>query len=176
MARCSYCGTAILFGGVRDGELRFCNETCHQQGYLLAVADQVPEDMMAEHVRQVHQGECPKCGGPGPIDFHTSHTVWSALVVTTWRSNNAVCCRSCGMKSKVGAAVMSGIFGWWGFPWGFVMTPVQIVRNIGGLIKSPDPTRPSKELENVARIHLASQFLESQRHAEKLQSKTDQPQ
>jgi hypothetical protein len=42
MARCAYCNTVILFGGVKDGDLRFCNETCHQQGQFLLVADQVP--------------------------------------------------------------------------------------------------------------------------------------
>lgn len=166
MASCSYCGTTILFGGVRDGDLRFCNEKCHQQGHLLVIAHQVPEHLMAEHVREIHQGECPRCGGPGPIDFHTSYTVWSALVMTSWRSNNAVCCRSCGVKSKLGAAVTSGLFGWWGFPWGVIVTPIQIVRNIGGLLRSPDPTRPSRELENVARINLASQFLASRQQEE----------
>lgn len=29
MAKCGYCGTTILFGGKKDGDLRFCNDECH---------------------------------------------------------------------------------------------------------------------------------------------------
>ncbi|MBX6316663.1 MAG: hypothetical protein IRY99_27680, partial [Isosphaeraceae bacterium] len=139
MASCDYCGTTLLFGGVRDGDLRFCNEKCHQQGFLLAVADQVPGDVLSEYVRQAHEGPCPKCNGPGPIDVHTSYTVWSALVLTSWRSRPEVCCQACGTKSQIGAAVSSAVLGWWGFPWGLILTPIQILRNLGGLLSSPDP-------------------------------------
>ena len=161
MARCDYCGTTILFGGVTDNDLRFCNENCHQQGFLLAVADQVPEDVMLQHVTELHQGNCPQCGGQGPIDVHTSYIVWSALVMTSWKSRPQVCCRACGIKSKLGGAVFSGIFGWWGFPWGLIATPIQVLRNIAGLFSSPDPATPSAQLENVIKVDLAAQFVEA---------------
>jgi len=159
MARCAVCGTTILFGGVIDNDRRFCNETCHQRGYLFAVADRVPQDLIATQVAEVHQGNCPRCGGPGPVDVHTSHSVWSVLVLTQWKSKPEVCCRACGIKSKLFGTLSSGIFGWWGFPWGLIFTPVQIVRNIGGIFSPPDPTTPSPELENMVRLHLASQFM-----------------
>ncbi len=163
MARCSYCGSSILFGGVSEGKLRFCNANCHRQGYLLALADQIPEDLMAEHLAEVHQGDCPKCGGPGPIDVHTSYSVWSALVLTSWRSNPQVCCRSCGIKAKLGGAVSSGVLGWWGFPWGLFVTPIQVVRNLAGVLSSPNPTVPSAQLENIVRVNLAARIVEANR-------------
>ncbi|MBX3414822.1 MAG: hypothetical protein KF708_19205 [Pirellulales bacterium] len=163
MARCAVCGTTILFGGVTEGELRFCGNECHQGGYLLAIADRVPRDVMAEQVAQVHQGDCPRCGGPGPVDVHTSHSVWSALVMTQWKSTPEVCCRACGIKSKLVGTLSSGVLGWWGFPWGVIFTPIQILRNVSGLFSAPDPTVPSAELEKMVRLQLASQFVAAKR-------------
>lgn len=159
MASCSYCGTFILFGGVQDGELRFCNQNCQQAGYLLRVAEQVPQDITWQQVQLAHQGNCPKCGGAGPIDVHTSHTIWSALVLTSWRSNPEVMCRSCGIKAKLGGILFSGFLGWWGFPWGLIMTPIQIIRNIAEIVSPPDPSTPSAQLQKIVRLHLASQYV-----------------
>lgn len=157
MARCAYCDTFILFGGNKDGDLRFCNAECQQRGVLKHIADQLPGDQVNAYIQDVHSGLCPRCEGPGPVDVHTSYRVWSALVMTQWHSRPAVCCRRCGVKSKLGSAAYSAVLGWWGFPWGLLMTPVQIVRNIGGLFVSPDPEQPSEKLENILRLHLAAQ-------------------
>lgn len=159
MARCDNCQTFILFGGVKDGNYRFCSEKCHEQGYLLSIADQVPDDLLAERLATIHQGTCPKCGREGPVDVHTSHTVWSVLVMTSWKSNPEVCCRSCGTKAKLSAACFSGAFGWWGIPWGIFMTPTQIFRNVAGLASGPDPSTPSKQLETMVRIDTAARLV-----------------
>jgi hypothetical protein len=161
MASCAYCGSFILFGGVQDGEYRFCNENCQQRGFLTAIAHRVPPEWLAEELRTVHGGTCPKCNGPGPIDVHTSHTVWSILVMTSWNSSPEVCCRSCGFKSKLGAMALSGVAGWWGFPWGLIMTPIQVGRNFVGLVSGPDPAQPSAELVNIVRLTLAARLVEA---------------
>jgi hypothetical protein len=155
MATCAYCQTFILFGGVQDGEYRFCNATCQQRGFLTAVASRVPPEWLNERLQAVHAGHCPKCHGPGPIDVHTSHTVWSILVMTSWNSTPEVCCRSCGMKAKLGAMLLSGVVGWWGFPWGLIM------RNFVGLVSGPDPNRPSPELVTIVRLGLAAELVEA---------------
>ena len=160
MAACAYCGTSILFGGSRDGDLRFCNGVCQQKGYVAVVARQVPDDVVAEQVSRVHQGLCPKCGGSGPVDVHTSYRVWSALLMTSWSSRPHVVCRSCGARARLADAAFSLFFGWWGIPWGFVMTPVQLCRNLVGLLRSPDAMRPSQQLSHLVRLHLAAHALE----------------
>jgi len=38
-----------------------------------------------------------------------------------------------------------------------ILTPVQIVRNVIGLSKSPDPFQPSAALKRIARLQLAAQ-------------------
>ena len=160
MATCRSCGQFII-GGIRDDEgRRYCQEACRQRGLFAAVSEKVPEEFVARHVAAIHQGTCPKCAGPGPVDVHTSHTVWSLLVITSWRSSPQVCCRSCGVNAKIKAALVSGVAGWWGFPFGLLITPVQIARNLGGIFFAPDESKPSAELEKVARSLLASHLIE----------------
>src|SRR4051794_18538215 len=122
MAKCAYCGTTIAFGGVREGELRFCRKACRDKAHLSAPSTQLPEEFVWEKAAEVHAGACPKCGGAGPVDLRTSYSVWSALVLTRWSQKSELCCRSCGRKAQLQAAAMSAALGWWGFPWGFIIT------------------------------------------------------
>jgi hypothetical protein len=161
MARCGYCNSMILMGGTQVGNLRFCNEKCAAQGQLLIRSRQVPDAHVQELVYRMHQGPCPKCGGAGPIDVFTTYRIWSAVFLTSWKNVPEVCCKSCGTKSQIGGLVTSLLFGWWGFPWGLIMTPVQIIRNLRGMMRSVDRTQPSEELARVARIQLASQMSQA---------------
>ena len=79
MARCAACGETILFGGVTQGDLRYCNTICQNKGRVIAAAAQVPESEAKSLAHQIHQGPCPRCKGPGPVDVHTSYWAWSAL-------------------------------------------------------------------------------------------------
>lgn len=160
MAKCDYCSTTILFGGKRHGDLRFCNDQCQQKGHLAVLSQQVPQDLVDEELRKVHQGNCPRCQGRGPVDLYISYRVWSALVLTSWSCRPAICCRSCGRKSQFGNMLMSLCFGWWGFPWGLVMTPVQVTRNLAAAFGGPDPSRPSPLLSKFVRIGIASRIIQ----------------
>jgi hypothetical protein len=165
MASCAYCNTTILFGGKRNGDLRFCNEKCEQRGSLSLVANRLSSTDVASYIGRVHQGRCPECSGPGPVDVHTSYRVWSALVLTQWSSRPLVGCKPCGTKQKLGDTAFSLFLGWWGFPWGILITPVQLGRNVFALLKAPDPTSPSPTLEKILRLQLAAQIMERQRQA-----------
>jgi hypothetical protein len=157
MTKCDYCGSTIVFGGAREAGRCFCNDRCRKQGVLLSIAEQFPPEMVQQRVKEVHQGSCPNCRGHGPIDVHTSHRVWSAVYLTSWSSRPQVCCRSCGTKRELGDAAFSLVLGWWGVPWGLIMTPVQVVRNLSGVFGGPDPARPSAQLEKFVRMTLAAQ-------------------
>lgn len=158
MPKCSYCNSTIIIGGVRDGDLRFCNQKCHQEGALLRVAQLIPEVDVKQRVTAIHQGACPNCQGIGSIDVHTSHSVWSALVVTTWKSSPQVSCVSCGKKAKIKATLGSVFLGWWGFPWGLIVTPIQITKNLWGLARSQPSFAPSPQLERIVRLGLAAEL------------------
>lgn len=159
MPKCDYCGTGILMGGVRNGNQRFCNNRCAQNAYILSLSQNIPEADIDRKVEEVWRGNCPKCGGHGPVDVHKFHQVYSMLVLTRWTSNQQLSCRSCGIKRQAGATLISLVFGWWGFPWGLGLTPVQITRNIVGMVSGPDSSRPSAELRRVVQIHIGSQIL-----------------
>jgi len=157
VASFAYCQATIVFGGKQEGNLRFCNERCLIRGRLLVRSQSLPQGNVDAFVQKLHMGACPQCQGPGPVDVFTAHQVWSALFLTSWKSSAQSSCKSCGTKSQVKALLLSLVLGWWGFPWGLVMTPVQIVRNVRGMMRTPDPLRASPELERLARVQLASQ-------------------
>lgn len=158
MAACGACGSTILFGGTKIEGERYCNEDCATRGQYMRIAAQVPEADVKQFVREMHTGPCPKCRQGNSTDVHTSYFVWSALVMTSWQNKPQVSCRSCGLKSQAGNLIGSLLLGWWGLPWGIVMTPVQVVRNIVAMIRPPDRDTPSPALERVARLHIGSQI------------------
>ena len=162
MPRCAYCNSTIIFGGVRDGDLRFCNRTCWQQGALLSVAQHIPETEVRKRVDAVHQGACPICQRVGAVDVHTSHSIWSALVLTSWKSSPQVSCVVCGRNAKIKATLFSLFLGWWGFPWGLILTPVQIIRNLWGLATAPASFKPSAQLEKLVRLSFAEELQRAQ--------------
>jgi hypothetical protein len=161
MAKCGYCGSSILLGGTQSGQQRYCDQTCASKGALAAAGRAIPDDAARAEAARVQAGPCPKCGGTGPVDVHTSYRIWSAVYLTRWSSRPQLACRSCGVKTRVADTLFSLVFGWWGFPWGLLMTPMQVIRNIAGMLRKSDPRGPSPELLNMVRLHMAA----SQRRA-----------
>jgi hypothetical protein len=158
MAKCGYCGSTIFMGGARTGDQRFCNSKCQQAGHLLNLAKLVPADMLERRVEEVYRGNCPKCRGLGPIEVHKFHQVWSILVMTRWTTSQQVSCRSCATKRQAGALAFSLLCGWWGFPWGLVLTPVQVARNIAGMCANRNSSEPSADLRKLVQINLGLQL------------------
>ncbi len=162
MAACGYCGTTILFGGVKEGEVRYCGNKCREKDEVVLLASQLPGDIVEKAVRAVQTGACPKCGGAGPVGVQTSHRVWSAIHVTSWSSRRQISCRSCGVKQKLGDAAFSLALGWWGLPWGFLATPIQVGRNLIELGAASDSARSSAQIEQMVRVSIVQQYLQSQ--------------
>ncbi|NJN39161.1 MAG: hypothetical protein HC790_11300 [Acaryochloridaceae cyanobacterium CSU_3_4] len=57
--------------------------------------------------------------------------------------------------------MISALAGWWAVPAGIVITPIQIVRNIHGLLYPPPPNRPSLELRQATQIILGMSLIEA---------------
>jgi hypothetical protein len=162
MAKCANCGTTILFGGKKIDDLRFCNNKCLANGQVVLVAAQIPDDVVAAQAREIHAGACPVCEkNRGPVDVHTSHKIISFLIMSSWSSTPRISCNSCGTKAQLGGLFYSLILGWWGIPWGIIMTPVQVVKNIGGLLSSEQSLTPSEQLEHLVRMGIATHSLEA---------------
>ncbi|MDB6128942.1 MAG: Zn-finger domain associated with topoisomerase type [Verrucomicrobiales bacterium] len=157
MSNCSYCGSKIILGGVRSFDLRFCNQKCAQSGALLNVSIHIPDEVVQSKVINIHKGSCPICTGPGPVDVHTSYAIWSAIVVSCWKNTPRISCVSCARKARIEDAIRCFFFGWWGFPNGIIRTPIQLGRNIVGLIKAKTTNPPSAHLEKFVRLSLVSE-------------------
>ena len=163
MGKCVSCGRTIAFGGIKEGDRQFCGKPCRDRAHLNSASAQLPDEFVLEKAHEVHSSACPKCGGAGPVDLHTSYTVWSAGVLTRWGHKSEVCCRACGRNAKLKAIAFSGLLGWWGFPWGLLMTPAQLIRNVGGIVKGHDPSRPSDKLVELVRKNLSARLIAEDR-------------
>jgi hypothetical protein len=143
-------GRKIHEDGTALGFLHSREEKSGGRGELESISPS-KQDKIGEQVHSIHQGRCPQCGGPGPVDIHTSYQVWSAIFFASWRKQQELCCKSCGVASQVGGVLFCLLLGWWGFPFGLIMTPVQIMRNLWAIFFGPDPRYPSKNLRK--RVH-----------------------
>ena len=165
MAKCGYCGSTIIIGGVRTGDQRFCNARCHRNASVLSVTKDIPAELLDRKINEVWRGTCPKCGRFGPIDVHKVHEVWSAVVLTRWTTKAQVSCHPCAVKRQLGGVAFSLVCGWWGIPWGFILTPVQVTRNVIGICSGPSTARPSEELRKLVLVNIGSQILANQKAA-----------
>ena len=157
MRSCGYCGTTIVLGGKRDGDQRFCDESCRTSGQAVARSRQLPDGVVEQQVMEMHSGRCPKCEGAGPVDVGKSFKVWSAVYVCSWRTVQVIACPRCRRNAQLGALASSLILGWWSVH-GLIRTPVQTVRNLVALSRAPDPLRPSADLDRLVRVQLGSQL------------------
>ena len=157
MKKCAFCKNSVLFGGKSEGSLTYCNARCQARGTLLAKSNSLPPQMVATAVQALHSGLCPKCHGAGPIDVHSSYRVWSAVFLTSWSTRRHLCCSACAQRAKILDVLFCGVLGWWGIPWGLLVTPIQIGRNLVALARPLDMSKPSPDLERVARLQLVQQ-------------------
>jgi hypothetical protein len=86
--------------------------------------------------------------------------VWSFILLTSWKSQPQISCKSCAVKSQALGFVSSFFLGWWGIPWGIVMTPVQMVRNLWGMTRSAGDM-PSDDLQRMSRLMMLQTQLQS---------------
>src|SRR5690554_3057764 len=61
MTHCYYCKSTIFIGGKKQGNLRFCGNSCFLKGQYLLLTAQLPNKVVNDKINAVHQGACPKC-------------------------------------------------------------------------------------------------------------------
>jgi len=174
--RCDGCAQIILTGGTKVGDLRFCTPKCASNAVDLIDIDQhsltLPEKFLEAQVLQVFEGPCPRCGITGGVDLYEAHWVWSILVMTQWKTTGGLSCQGCATKARIYALLVSSTCGWWGFPWGIFMTPLQILRNLAALMEF-SRTEPSTKLVQHIRRMLAAQDLRERQAASQNASATE---
>lgn len=156
---CPSCGTTVLFGGVKEGKKRYCSKQCHSDDVVFRLAETIPADQVDALAAEIHSGDCPKCGSDGPVDVHRSYSIYSLIYISSWRTKEHVVCKKCATKKQVTGLISSFFLGWWGVPFGLLMTPVMLVSNIAALFKNPGLNGPSEALRQSASVILANQQL-----------------
>ncbi len=170
LEKCKSCGSRILLGGYRVGSRTYCRSECVAADAQREAVRRVDDNLVMRHALEIRAGRCPECQGPGPVDLHTSYRVWSALLFTQWTSHPVLSCRGCGIKAKVVGVAFSGLLGWWGFPWGFLVTPFQVARNLVGLLKHSDEG-PSSDLLEMIREEIGAQAVTRSRELQAVGSR-----
>jgi len=96
---------------------------------------------------------------------HAWHRVHSLVLYTQWSTKRSVCCRRCGRRNQVVGTLYSVTLGWWGFPWGIFVTPIQIARNVSAICRR-QPVRATAEFERVVRMQLAEKQWQIEQNIE----------
>lgn len=111
--------------------------------------DAIPEDLLFTSVLDLFNGDCPQCGGAGPVDVERSYFTWSAVFFSSTETKAIVACRSCGNRSRIRDTILTAGTGWWAIPIGVFVTPITIGRNLFGCRPRKTPEHPSEDLERV---------------------------
>lgn len=165
-SECDFCGSSARFSAVLDEGQRFCSKSCLRNARLLEISEDIPTEAIFQHACSIKQGPCPVCHQTSSkTEARRYYRVWSAGIITQWTKRTHVCCHSCGRKTNLGSLVFCTLFGWWGIPWGLIITPAQIIANIAEMFKAQSDPTPSDELLQAARLDLAAK-LHKQRVAQ----------
>jgi hypothetical protein len=163
MATCASCGNSILWGGVRLNGSRYCGQKCCSQDELGRLAASIPEQAVKIEAKKIRNGNCPVCSRRGEeIELRKSYKAISYVIVTRWGVYPIVSCSSCHRKKVLGDFILTLCFGWWGFPWGMIITPVQLIRNICAVATDTKTSEPSQELCSAVRTMMAQTNLSLQ--------------
>ena len=163
MASCQTCKTTILWGGVKKDGRRYCNAGCMEGDELARIGDRIPEATVMAEAKKIMKEPCPECHQvSNDVEMRSSYRAISFIVMTTWSKNPILSCSSCHRKKVLGDGLTTFFLGWWGFPFGLILTPVQLIRNISALASPKSgASEPSAELCSFVRSLLAHSIIES---------------
>ncbi len=156
---CPTCGKFVIFGGVKEGKQRYCSKACFDADIIPREAKLVPALLAEKFAKEIARGPCPKCRSEVPVEIHESHSVYSIILVTKWQTKRHLLCKSCAKKQQMVDFAGSFIAGWWGFPFGLIVTPGILVMNIVSMNKNPGADGPTEALKERARLILAANKL-----------------
>jgi hypothetical protein len=121
----------------------------------LAMVD-ISDDVVLTQAMAIWRGACPHCRKSGSaVDMRTEHWVWSAIFLTRFGRRTALSCRDCGKRRNLQALGKCILLGWWGVPFGLLITPYKIFANVGEMLRK-DREEPSDALRDVVRARLAA--------------------
>jgi hypothetical protein len=114
---------------------------------------------VANLASELHGCPCPGCGRPGANDVRPIHRIYSAVAFTSHGHERKICCPNCARFACAKRFLQAAFLGWWGFPWGLVLTPWYLVRLGWGMAVQPESPMVSARMEMFALEVLCRQRL-----------------
>jgi DnaJ-domain-containing protein 1 len=92
--------------------------------------------------------DCPICNSAPVSDVRTVWFLWGMLLVARYGHRTFVGCQSCVRRESFKSLIISGLAGWWCFPWG-LGTPFIIVQNLWETCRPTSPRAVEDTLRKV---------------------------
>ena len=155
-SECDYCGNSAKHKPTFDNGQRFCSKKCLQAARLSEVAVDLTRIEIEQMAGKIRSGTCPVCSEiSSPVEVRFYYTVMSFIVLTRYTKKSRICCLNCGRKENWKAFLSTFFLGWWGFPWGVLMTPAYLIANLGEMFEKRKVGEPSEDLLREAKFRLA---------------------
>lgn len=159
--KCDFCGNSIYFSAIKDEGQKFCSKQCLHNARMLELAIDIPDNLILDNAEAIRNGHCPVCNHQNSInEVRKYYWVWSAVYFTRWGSRNRISCKKCAVKKNFSSIMSSFLLGWWGVPWGIIITPSQIISNLVAILQK-NKQEVSEELIQTAKILLAEKVHHS---------------
>lgn len=100
--------------------------------YLVRVAKAQQEELfqpeLLKLVDQVKKCSCPDCDR-SHVELRSNwvRNVISFILMTTNKKHPYIACPICLAKTRKKNFGLTFFFGWWGFPWGLIKTPISMI-------------------------------------------------
>jgi len=162
--QCYTCGALILFGGISRDGVRYCGKRCCEEAELDRALDMVPVAVAESEAMRIRSDPCPVCGREGSrVELRASYRATGFLLHTSLSEKHVICCTLCGLKANLRAIAHSLLFGWWGFPFGIIAVPMQVLRNLFAMLPS-FRKRISWRFMEAVRMDIAAGILAQGEH------------
>lgn len=98
----------------------------------------------------IRQLPCPVCKqATQPLNGNLIYTVYSFLILTTYRRDVLIACPVCLNKAHNRAILKTVLLGWWGFPWGLIKAPQYVYLNLKAKKQNKNPQATEVLLTDV---------------------------
>lgn len=157
--QCDFCGHNTALGSIADGDQRFCSSACLREARLLEASIDLAPDLISEHALALRSGPCPVCRNQrSMVEVRKSYVIVSAVVLAHRSVSKELCCKSCGTRQNLVAALVCALAGWWSV-YGLFATLPRIFKNLSIAYQRDRSGPPSPELMYRARLDLAEKLI-----------------
>lgn len=153
---CDFCSNQARRSPVFDSGQRFCSQRCLRNARLLEKAVEFSNAEVLSHAKNIKNSACPMCSQhKSKVEVRYHYRIWSAGIISDWQEYRQVSCLACGRRANLKSLAYCMALGWWGLPWGPLITPAQVLANLVAMFKTHQHGEPSAELLIAARLDLA---------------------